>query len=144
MDTIVEVTTIEETIENILMRLEEYKGTLEMIKTERIDIETIFANILTMKSNIINLAYRIDAMEMFISRVHQDMNTLEIQLIEAEQDCPDKAENTFKNLFKPIFSKISSELTEENNRNAQGMSSSTISSYEKVEIIKTDELFKIN
>lgn len=74
------------------------------IKTERIDIETIFANILTMKSNIINLAYRIDAMEMFISRVHQDMNTLEIQLIEAEQDCPDKAENTFKNLFKPIFS----------------------------------------
>lgn len=57
-----------------------------------------------MKTNIRNLAYRIDAMEMFISRVHQDMNTLEMQVLEAEQDYPDKSENPLKNLLKPILS----------------------------------------
>lgn len=57
-----------------------------------------------MKTSIRNLAYRIDAMEMFISRVHQDMNTLEMQLFEAEQDYPDKSENPLKNLLKPILS----------------------------------------
>lgn len=57
-----------------------------------------------MKRDIIDLVQRIDAMEVFISRVHQDMNTLETQLVEAEQDFPDKQENPLKNLLKPIFS----------------------------------------
>lgn len=67
-------------------------------------METAYKNIIQLKSDIAKLAYRIDGMEMFISRVHQDMNTLENQLIEAEQDYPDRPENTLKSLFKPIFS----------------------------------------
>lgn len=43
-------------------------------------------------------------MEVFISKVHQDMNTLETQLLEAEQDFPDKSRKSLKNLLKPIFS----------------------------------------
>ncbi len=59
---------------------------------------------MAMKSDIIALTYRIDAMETFISRVHQDMNTLETQLVEAEQDYPHKSEKSLKKFLKPIFS----------------------------------------
>lgn len=74
------------------------------IKSERIDIQSAVESIIALKNNIVNLAYRIDAMEMFISRVHQDMNTLETQLLEAEQDYPNKSENSLKSLLKPILS----------------------------------------
>ncbi|XP_065201082.1 uncharacterized protein LOC135832039 [Planococcus citri] len=139
-DTQSEVKSIEETIENMLMRFEEYKGTLEMISSERSEIESAYKNIMKLKSDVSELAYRVDGMEMFISRVHRDMNSLETQLLEAEQDYPDRSEMTLKSLFKPIISKISPELAQE--ASASGMSSATVSSYEKVEIINTDELFK--
>ena len=74
------------------------------MKEERVDIESVFKNIPVIKRKILDLTYRIDAMEVFISKVHQDMNTLETQLNEAEQDFPDKSGKSFKNLLKPIFS----------------------------------------
>lgn len=65
-----------------------------------------------MKRQIIELTDRIDAMEVFISKVHQDMNTLEAQLVEAEQDFPDRSGKSIKKLLKPIFSVSSRTLTD--------------------------------
>ena len=64
----------------------------------------MFKSVADMKRKVSDLVYRIDAMEVFISKVHQDMNTLETQLNEAEQDFPDRSGKSFKNLLKPIFS----------------------------------------
>nr|CAD7461830.1 unnamed protein product [Timema tahoe] len=95
----------EETIEDILTRLEEFESLVDMVKNDpSYDLSQPVIDIAACKEELNALCERIDSLETFVGKVSRDMDVVESHLDAAKAEIGGSDE-TFKNMLKPLFFK---------------------------------------
>ncbi|CAG2056259.1 unnamed protein product [Timema podura] len=93
----------EETIEDILTRLEEFESLVDMVKNDpSYDLSQPVIDIAACKEELNALCERIDSLETFVGKVSRDMDVVESHLDAAKAEIGGSDE-TFKNMLKPLF-----------------------------------------
>lgn len=122
-------------IEEMLLRMEEFENILERVKEESsIAAQQTIPRIAAMKPEFDSLCDRLDALERFVTMVSKNLDVVErqVQIAEEELDIPDKTINVLLKSLN-IFGKPK-QTEKQTNRNANGM-------YDPPAIFKTENYF---
>ncbi|XP_023713009.1 biogenesis of lysosome-related organelles complex 1 subunit 4 isoform X2 [Cryptotermes secundus] len=96
---------VEETIDDMLTRLEEFESLMEMVQTNGLhSLDGSVPNILLYKDRLRALCNRVDRLETFLNRVKHDLDVVESHMDAAEADVGN-TNGKFKNILKPLFFK---------------------------------------
>lgn len=96
-----EVSAVEEIIDDTLTRLEEFKSIIEMMRTDTNYV--VVENILSRRGELLALCEKVHKLEALVSRVHQDVNVIETQVMEAEQDIKYNSEGKLRSMLRPLL-----------------------------------------
>ncbi|XP_065090134.1 uncharacterized protein LOC135711266 [Ochlerotatus camptorhynchus] len=130
-----EILPIGTSIEEMLLRMEEFENILELVKEESsLAVQQNIPRIAAMKPEFDSLCDRLDALERFVAMVSKNLDVVErqVQIAEEELDIPDKTINVLLKSLN-IFGKPKP-TEKQTNRNANGM-------YDPPAIFKTDNYF---
>ncbi|XP_029712626.2 biogenesis of lysosome-related organelles complex 1 subunit 4 [Aedes albopictus] len=130
-----EILPISSSIDELLLRMEEFENLLELVKEESsVAVQQNIPKIAAMKPEFDSLCDRLDALERFVTMVSKNLDTVErqVQIAEEELDIPDKTINVLLKSLN-IFGKPKP-AERQTNRNANGM-------YEPAKVFKTEDYF---
>ncbi|KDR23558.1 biogenesis of lysosome-related organelles complex 1 subunit 4 [Zootermopsis nevadensis] len=123
-----ELIPVEEIVDDMLTRLEEFESLMEMVQTNGLhSLDGSVPNILSYKDRLTALCGRVDRLETFLNHVKQDLDVVESHMETAEADVGN-SDGKLKNILKPLFFKKSDPVV-----------SSPV--YEVPEIFKTSNFF---
>ncbi|OAD60328.1 Protein cappuccino like protein [Eufriesea mexicana] len=121
-----------ETIEDVMMRLEEFQSIIEMVQSENSQcIDHHIPRLQSMQQEVVNLSRRIDALEHVIAMVNVNLATLEaaVDNAEAELGVSDRLFGMLNRL--PFFKKTQEPVVP-----------NKLPTYEPPTIYKTNDYFK--
>lgn len=96
---------VEETVEDMLTRLDEFENLVNMVRTDgEFCVDISIPQVLYCKKKLELLCDRIDRLEQFVNHVKADVDSVEIKVEEAEAEVGQNV-GKFKNIFKPLFFK---------------------------------------
>ncbi|CAH0383553.1 unnamed protein product [Bemisia tabaci] len=109
IETSKDVKSIEENIDDMLTRLEEFSGIMNMMSVEvQKCADTCIPDLHRIRIQLMEFFRQIHMLEALVGRVHQDLNVVESQVMEAELDIG-VSDGLFKNILKPFFSSKSTD-----------------------------------
>ncbi|EAT34266.1 AAEL013472-PA [Aedes aegypti] len=132
-----EILPISSSIDEMLLRMEEFENLLGMVKEESsVAVQQNIPKIAAMKPEFDSLCDRLDALERFVAMVSKNLDAVErqVQIAEEELDIPDKTINVLLKSLN-IFGKPKP-TERQTNRNANGM-------YEPTKVFKTENYFGV-
>ncbi|KAJ9584048.1 hypothetical protein L9F63_021605, partial [Diploptera punctata] len=102
-----ELAPVEETVDDMLTRLEEFESLMEMVRCNGLySLDGSIPDLLLYKDKLQMLCNQVDSLEAFVNRVKQDIDLVESQMDAAEVDVGN-TDGKLKNILRPLFSKIS-------------------------------------
>ncbi|XP_624429.2 biogenesis of lysosome-related organelles complex 1 subunit 4 isoform X1 [Apis mellifera] len=121
-----------ETIEDVMMRLEEFQSIIEMVQSENSQcIDQHIPRLKDMQQEVINLSRRIDALEHVIAMINVNLTTLEAAVDNAETELG-ISDRLFGMLNRLSFFK----------KTQEPIVSNRLPEYEPPTIYRTDDYFK--
>ncbi|XP_063235349.1 biogenesis of lysosome-related organelles complex 1 subunit 4 isoform X1 [Bacillus rossius redtenbacheri] len=127
-----ELTSVDEALEDILTRLEEFKSLVEMVKhDDGYQMSEPMAHLSSCRSELDCLAARIDSLGLLVERARLDVDSVERDLNSAEAEMG-SSDGKLRNMLKPLFFKKSEQVVAKPSKSPL---------YEPSEIFSTSEFF---